>query len=101
MLLSGGRMCVAHTTGLFVWVNPTGLPNARWQRHSLSYEHNLRAPASERFDERVNASDYFETQAYTSLMQVGAREAFVTYQRFWNGSKCCSPSTGYGMRISV
>ena len=62
-------------------------------------------PPAHRFDERVNASDYYETQAYTSLVQVGPREALVTYQRFWGGSTlypkppCCS--TGYGMRIAV
>ena len=35
--------------------------------------------ASYRFDERVNATDFFESQSYTSLMQVGPNEAFVTY----------------------
>ena len=101
MLLSGGRMCVANTTGLFVWINPSGLPEGNWTRYSLSYQHNRLAPhPSWRFDEEVNASDYFETQAYTSLLQVGAREAFVVYQRYWDHSE--GPhSTGYGMRISL
>jgi hypothetical protein len=33
MLISGGRMCWANTTGLFVWVNPTGMPNQEWSRY--------------------------------------------------------------------
>ena len=34
------------------------------------------------FDERVNATNEFETQAYTSLMQVGDDEAYVTYGKY-------------------
>ena len=44
MLLSGGRMCVANTTGLFVWINPSGLPEGNWTRYSLSYQHSRLAP---------------------------------------------------------
>lgn len=40
MLMSGGRMCWANMTGLFLWVNPSGMPNAEWTRYSLSYAHN-------------------------------------------------------------
>ena len=32
-------------TGLFVWVNPSGMPNAEWTRYSLSYAHNQGARA--------------------------------------------------------
>eukprot|EP01043_Picozoa_sp_COSAG02_P036292 COSAG02_NODE_2648_length_8336_cov_3.970378_7_plen_450_part_00 len=46
MLMSGGRMCWANTTGLFLWVNPSGMPNAEWTRYSLSYAHNQGALTS-------------------------------------------------------
>ena len=46
----------------------------------FSYAHNQgwTGPSSYLFDERINASDIFESQAYTSLMQVGDNEAYVT-----------------------
>ena len=64
----------ANMTGLFVWLNPTGMANQPWIRYSLSYAHNQhwRGPSSYLFDERTNATNEFETQAYTSLMQVSA-----------------------------
>ena len=40
MLISGGRMCTENMTGLFVWLNPTGMPNQKWTRYSISYAHN-------------------------------------------------------------
>ena len=71
LLLHNNR---ANMTGLFVWLNPTGMPNQPWVRYSLSYAHNQawRGPSSYLFDDRINASNEFETQAYTSLMQVSA-----------------------------
>ena len=33
------------------------------------------------FDERINATNEFETQAYTSLMQVGDNAAYVVYNK--------------------
>ena len=33
------------------------------------------------FDERINATNEFETQAYTSLMQVGDSAAYVVYNK--------------------
>jgi parallel beta-helix repeat protein len=106
---------VANETGLYLWVNPSGLPNAAWQRYSLSYAHNegwSKAHPGETsylFDERVNASNEFETQAYTSLMKVGANEAIVVYNKYWaprDGWPGCYPSTrgcsaGFGMRITL
>lgn len=80
MVLSGGRLCTEHMTGLFVWLNLAGTPNGEWQRYSLSYQHNLhwRGDPSFKFDDRVNSSDIFETQAYTSLMQVDESSFVVT-----------------------
>ena len=115
MLMSGGRMCWADMTGLFVWVSATGLPYSTWERVSLSYAHNThwKGAASYRFDERINATDMFETQAYTSLMQVGDMEAYVVYNLYYepengrdgcytaNNSKLSPCSTGFGMRITV
>jgi hypothetical protein len=40
MLMSGGRMCWANMTGLFLWVNPSGMPNSEWTTYSISYAHN-------------------------------------------------------------
>ena len=80
MVLSGGRLCTEHMTGLFVWLNLAGAPNGEWRRYSLSYQHNLhwRGDSSFKFDDRVNSSDIFETQAYTSLMQVDETSFVVT-----------------------
>ena len=65
--------------GLFVWLSATGLPYGTWERLSLSYAHNAHwtGAASYTFDERINSTEFFETQAYTSLMQVGDMEAYV------------------------
>eukprot|EP01045_Picozoa_sp_COSAG04_P023561 COSAG04_NODE_2819_length_3535_cov_6.638242_1_plen_764_part_00 len=115
LLISGGRMCVENVSSLFVWVNPTGLPNQKWTRYSISYAHNQgwTGPRSFLFDERINATDVFETQAYTSLMQVGDDEAYVTYGKYYNvsnGQPGCMDtwpktghgcSSGFGMRISI
>ena len=40
-----------------------------WQRHSISYWHNAlwQGEAAYRFDERINASDLFESQAFGIL----------------------------------
>ena len=115
MLMSGGRMCWANETGLFVWLNPSGLPNAAWQRFSLSYQHNQHwagAPGY-LFDDRINETTFFETQAYTSLMQVGDMEAVVVYNKFYepsngedgcytaDGSKVSPCSTGFAMRMTL
>ena len=114
-LMSGGRMCWADETGLFVWLNPSGMPGAKWERYSLSYAHNQHwtGPDSYKFDERINGSTFFETQAYTSLMQVGDMEAVVTYNLFYepsngrdgcytaNDSKVSPCSTGFSMRLTL
>eukprot|EP01052_Picozoa_sp_SAG31_P035197 SAG31_NODE_4215_length_3457_cov_1.360036_3_plen_585_part_00 len=107
LLMSGGRRCVANETGLYLWVNPSGLPNAAWERYSLSYAHNQgwsRAHPGETsflFDERVNQSNEFETQAYTSLMKVPGMkvgdndDAYVVYNKYWgprDGWPGCYPS---------
>ena len=63
MLMSGGRMCWANTTGLFLWVNPTGMPNQEWSRYSLSYAHNQgwTGDKSYLFDELINATNAGES----------------------------------------
>ena len=86
--MSGGRRCVANETGLYLWLNPSGKPNAPWDRYSLSYAHNVGwkkagGDGSYLFDERINATNEFETQAYTSLMQTGDNEAVVVYNKYW------------------
>jgi hypothetical protein len=115
VLMSGGRRCVANETGLYLWINPSGMPNAAWERHSLSYAHNVGwskahpDDSSYLFDERINATNEFESQAYTSLMQIGANEAYVVYNKYYaptDGRPGCYPSpqgcsTGFGMRITV
>jgi len=60
-------------------------------------------------DERINATNEFESQAYTSLMQVGDNEAYVVYNKYYNisdGWAGCrgNPrgcSSGFGMRIVI
>jgi len=120
MLMSGGRMCSSNMTGLFVWLNRLGLPYAPWEIFSLSYQHNKhwQGDPTFLFDERVNASNFFETQAYASLVQVGDNEAFVTYNKYldpifngWPGCWTWEPvgkprprpycSVGFGMRITI
>ena len=115
MVLSGGRLCTEHMTGLFLWLNLKGTRDGEWQRYSLSYQHNVHwdGDPSYKFDERVNATDIFESQAYTSLMQVGDDSFVVTYNKYWpklfNGESGCQGadptkvgcSTGFAMRISL
>jgi hypothetical protein len=76
-----------------------------------------RGSAQYRFDERVNSSDLFESQAYTSLLQVGPREVLVTYNKYFDKlfdgeDGCWHPSfgnndsftycsVGFGMRFAV
>lgn len=114
VLMSGGRRCVANETGLYLWVNPSGMPYGAWERYSLSYAHNVGwskahpRDTSYLFDERINASNKFESQAYTSLMQIGDSEAYVVYNKYWgpeDGWPGCYPSSqgcsaGFGMRIT-
>jgi hypothetical protein len=50
----------------------SSLNNTIWERFSISYWHNQlwQGEAAYRFDERINASDLFESQAYTGLVRV-------------------------------
>jgi hypothetical protein len=74
LLLAGGRNCAANRSGLSVWLNADGMASARhptsqasppWTEFSVSYQHNLmwKGDKAYRFDEGINASDLFETQA--------------------------------------
>jgi hypothetical protein len=115
-------------TGLFIWHNPDGLADhagigdgSEWQRHSITYWHNRlwKGETAYKFDERVNVSNLFESQAYTGLIPLGKSEDgngqdfMVTYNRYWdplfdgmpgcdgtdgNGLGC---STGFGMRVTI
>jgi hypothetical protein len=70
-------------------------------------------PDSYLFDERINSTEFFESQSYTSLMQVGPNDAYVTYGKYYNisnGQPGCFDtwpttghgcSSGFGMRIHV
>ena len=85
-----------------------------WQRFSISWQHNQHwtGPPAYRFDERVNASDLFESQAYTGLVRVGPRDFLVLYNKYWDelydGMPGCNPSgdslgcsTAFAMRVSI
>ena len=128
LVLSGGRICVENMTGLFIWHNPDGLADhagigdgSEWQRHSITYWHNRlwKGETAYKFDERVNVSNLFESQAYTGLIPLGKSEDgngqdfMVTYNRYWdplfdgmpgcdgtdgNGLGC---STGFGMQVTI
>lgn len=93
LLLSGGRLCVENTTGIFLWVNDDGLAGlhggdgrGQWARYSLPYWHDRlwAGNASYRFGPEVNDSDAFATLAYTSLIQTGPREGAVLYNKFFS-----------------
>ena len=67
-------------------------------RYSVSYWHNQLwsgAPAY-RFSSKINASDVFESQAYTGLVQVGPADFLVLYNKYWpelyDGMPGCNPS---------
>jgi hypothetical protein len=92
LLLTGGRLCVENTTGIFLWVNADGMAGfgtnlpgtAVWTRHSITAAHNrlwTGAP-TDKFTEMVNDSSVFETLAYTSIMVTGDASAAITYNRF-------------------
>jgi hypothetical protein len=93
LLLSGGRVCVENTTGIFLWVNEDGMggsrgggdPRSEWVRHSISYQHNRlwRGDPRYLYDERVNISDAWQTLSYTSMMVTGPDSVVLTYQRFF------------------
>lgn len=115
MILSGGRLCTEHMTGLFMWLNLAGTREGAWERYSLSYQHNMhwKGDQSYKFDERVNSSDIFESQAYTSLMQVDDTSFVVTYNKYWpklfNGEDGCQGSdplkigcsSGFAMKVTL
>ena len=127
MVLSGGRLCVENMTGLFLWLNADGLAGFStqhheeqqakeqvWQRFSISWQHNQHwtGPAAYRFDDRVNASNLFESQAYTGLVRVGPRDFLVLYNKYWDelydGMPGCNPSgdglgcsTAFAMRVTI
>lgn len=128
LVLSGGRLCVENITGLFLWFSADGMAGSGagldqdgvkelgqvWQRYSISYHHNRLwpGPPAYRFDERINASDVFESQAYTGLVRVGPCDFIVTYNKYWDplydGMPGCDStgtklgcSTAFAMHVSI
>jgi hypothetical protein len=115
LLLSGGRLCVENTTGLFLWINENGLAglhgdspaaaaggdgdgdgesgtgglNPDWVRHSLSYWHNQLWQGEDyyRFTEAVNDSNAWGTLGYTSLIQTGPKSGAVLCK--FCATDCC------------
>ena len=97
--------------GMKLWVNEDGTGD-EWIERDLSHEHNLRAPAHSRFDERVNASvgghGGWATQSYFSLQRLTPASALVAYGGCVtddaHGQPICpyDPNgTGFSMRITV
>ena len=79
LVLSGGRICVENRTGLYIWHNRDGMADrdhtgngSEWMRYSISYHHNLlwQGERQYKFDERVNHSDVFESQACKSAAEL-------------------------------
>lgn len=114
LLMTGGRLCVENTTGLFLWLNQDGAYNASanprdsWSRHSISYQHNRlwEGPERFKFSEAVNstvASDRplfdMESQAYTSILPTGPRSAAIFYNQFAHPRG--HNSTTFVMHVSV
>lgn len=130
VVVSGGRLCVENTSGLFLWFSQDGMAGqgppvpahdthaagAGWERFSVSYWHNRMWQGSPayRFDELINASDVFETQSYTGLVRVGEGDFLVLYNKYWpplsDGMAGCNAngaanalgcSTAFAMRVSI
>ena len=83
LLLTGGRLCVENTTGIFLWVNTKG--DAKdWTRHSITAQHNRlwQGDSTYLFTDMVNDSSVFETLSYTSILPTGPSSAVITYNKF-------------------
>eukprot|EP00038_Savillea_parva_P025505 m.47986 g.47986 ORF g.47986 m.47986 type:complete len:499 (-) comp6947_c0_seq1:76-1572(-) len=101
VILTGGRLCVENTTGIFLWVNPdrgtrrsiegggtgtaTVTPGGAWERHSITAQHNRlwKGDPTLLFSDAVNDSSVFETLSYTSIMVTGPRSAAIAYNQFF------------------
>lgn len=93
LLLSGGRLCVENTTGIFLWVNADGLAGLNggddkkiWQRHSIADIHNQFWQGADyyRFDASINDTNAFASLSYTSLIQTSPTSAAVIYNKFFS-----------------
>jgi hypothetical protein len=91
LLLTGGRLCVEESQGVYLWLNEDGMggiggrnPRTEWARHSISYQHNRlwRGDPRYLFNETVNASNGWGTLSYTSIMVTGPNSAAISYQQF-------------------
>eukprot|EP01051_Picozoa_sp_SAG22_P013965 SAG22_NODE_1630_length_3944_cov_1.550585_2_plen_699_part_00 len=100
LVLAGGRMCVAGSQGLYLWVSRNGMGSYNspgngagtvdeWVPVSITAAHNCGlsalAPEYQRFTEAVNTSSGWQTQAELGFVAVGepeAREALLTYNRY-------------------
>lgn len=96
LLMSGGRLCVENTTGIFLWVNSDALAGLHggndtdiWQRYSIPQKHNelWTGPEFYKFDASVYDPNAFATLAYTSLIQTGPKSAAVLYNKFFSPYK--------------
>lgn len=107
LILTGGRCTPIGPADNHFWVNYAG-DLARWQRISLSAQHNLRAPATmPRYTDGVNCTatngsrllrcSAAETLGYTSLLPTGNRTGVVVYNL--NSDEC--GACAYSMRFSV
>ena len=98
--MTGGRLCVENSTGIYLWVNRDGMAAARhahgkpghgkdaplqkslWERHSITAAHNegWKGDSSLLFTSKVNSSLHWQTMSYTSILQTGPKTAAVFYQ---------------------
>ena len=96
-------MCVAHTQGLFIWVNRAG-DGRDWVAVDLTSAHNrgLNASDSRRFTSLVNESEGWQAQAEVGLIATGPHEALITYNKYGTPPAGGSPSGGsiaFSMRL--
>ncbi len=117
LFLTGGRLCVENRTGIFLWVDKTGLGGfgsskagtETWVRHSITAQHNRlwKGDAKYLFTEMVNDSSVFETLSYTSIMATGPKSAVITYNKFLyqdigkNGMAWPGPNANFAISVSL
>lgn len=110
LLLTGGRAIFAETDDNDLWVSWAGDGSA-WERHAVSYAHNLLAPtgAHRYYAKLVNGTENMadrQTSSYTSLVPIGdyvpgggssGNQAIVAYD-LWTDE---GERVGYAMRVEL